>query len=69
MHSRPSSVIINLKINNFRLINQQQPKLVAIFFLSKFNPDAHVSTKINTFTFNKGQGGEGGGGKRSQRKL
>ena len=42
-------VIINLKINNFWIINQQ-PKICAIFF-SKINPDAHFGTKINTFTF------------------
>ena len=36
----------------FRIINQQL-KFCAIFF-SKINPDVHVSTKINTFTFYKG---------------
>ena len=30
----------------------QQPKFCAIF-LSTINPDTHVGTKINTFTFNK----------------
>ena len=39
----------------------QRPKFCAIFF-SKINPDAHVSTKTNTFTFYKwGLGGGGGG--------
>ena len=32
------------------MINQQQPRFCVIFF-SKINPDAHVSTKMNTFTF------------------
>ena len=45
-------VIINLKINIFFKINQQ-PKFCAIFF-SKINPDGHFGTKINTFTFYKG---------------
>ena len=31
------------------------------------HPDAHVSTKINTFTFYKGGGGLGATGPRSQR--
>ena len=35
------------------IINQQQPKFCAIFF-SKINPDAHVSTKTDTFTFYRG---------------
>ena len=48
--SVPKDVTINLKINNFRMINQQQPRFCVIFF-SKINPDAHVSTKMNTFTF------------------
>ena len=48
----PMYVTINLNINIFRIINQQ-PKFWAIFF-SKINPDAHVSTKINTFIFYKG---------------
>ena len=43
--------VINLNIKNFRIINQQS-KFCAIIF-SKINPDAHVSTKINTFTFYK----------------
>ena len=34
-------------------MNQQQPQFFAIFF-SKINPDVHISTKINTFTFYKG---------------
>ena len=37
------------------VINQQQPELFAIYF-SKINPDAHVSIKINTFTFYKAGG-------------
>ena len=41
--------VINLK----RIITQQQPKFFAIVFY-KINPDAHVSTKINTLTFYKG---------------
>ena len=40
-------VIINLKINNFRIMINQQPKFCAIF-VSKINPDAHVSTKIHS---------------------
>ena len=48
--SVPKYVIINQKINNFRIINQQQPKLCAMLF-SKTNPGAHISTKINTLTF------------------
>ena len=40
------------------MINQQ-PKIGAIFF-SKINPDAHFGTKINTFTFYKGDLGGGG---------
>ena len=48
------SVIINLKIKKkLRIINQQHPRFCAIFF-SKINPDAHVSTKINTITYYKG---------------
>ena len=50
--SVPKIVIINLKINIFFIINQQ-PKFCATFF-SKINPDAHFGTKINTFTFYKG---------------
>ena len=46
-------VIINLKINMFLGKINQQPKFCAIFF-SKINPDAHFGTKINTFTFYKG---------------
>ena len=48
----PKYAIINLKINNFRIINQQH-KFCAIFF-SEINPDAHISTKMNTITFYKG---------------
>ena len=43
------------------MITNQQPKLFAIFF-SKINPDGHFGTKINTFTFYKGDQGVGGGG-------
>ena len=65
--SVPKYVIINLKINNFFIINQQ-PKFCDVFF-SKINPDAHVSTKIDTFIFYKGVWGGGGGAiaPRSQR--
>ena len=56
--SVPKLDIINLKINIFLIINQQ-PKFCAIFF-SKINPDAHFGTKINTFTFYKGDRGRGG---------
>ena len=56
--SVPKLVIINLKINIFFIINQQ-PKFCAIFF-SKINPDGHFGTKINTFTFYKGDRGGGG---------
>ena len=34
-------------------------------FFSKIYPDAHVSTKINTFTVCKGYRGGGGGGQLS----
>ena len=51
--SVPKLVIINLKINVFFLIINQQPKFCAIF-LSKINPDGHFGTKINTFSFYKG---------------
>ena len=37
------------------MINQQ-PKFCATYF-SKINPDAQVSTKINTFRFYKGNWG------------
>ena len=57
--SVPKLVIINLKNNIFLIVNQQ-PKLCAIFF-SKINPDAHFGTKINTFTFYKGDLGGWGG--------
>ena len=54
--SVPKYVIINLKIKNFRMINQK-PKFCAIFF-SKIIPDAHVrlNTKMNTFY--RGVGGQ-----------
>ena len=42
----------NVKINNLKN-KKSAPKCCAIFF-SKINPDAHVSTKINTITFYKG---------------
>ena len=45
----------------FRIINQQHPKFFVIFF-SKINPDAHVSTKMNTITYYKVGGGGGSGG-------
>ena len=38
-------VIINLKINNFKIINQQQQILFAIFF-SSINPDVHVNKQL-----------------------
>ena len=50
--SAPKYVIINLQTNIFRIINRHQ-KLCATFF-SKINPDAHVSTEINTFIFYNG---------------
>ena len=52
--SVPKYVIINLDINNFRIINQQ-PKFCAIFFLQD-QSRSDVSTKINTFTFYEGLG-------------
>ena len=54
VHSECSEVCYYQPKNQqfFRIINQQ-PKFFALFF-SKFNPDGHVSTKINTFTFYKG---------------
>ena len=65
----PKFVIINLKINIFLIINQQ-PKFCAIFFskINKINPDAHFGTKINTFTFYKGDRGWWGGGGNSPQK-
>ena len=39
-------VIMNLKINNSKVINQQQQKL--------YHSHVHVSMKVNIFTFNKG---------------
>ena len=50
--SVPKLVIINLNINICLIINQQ-PKFCAIFF-STINPDGQFGTKINTFTFYKG---------------
>ena len=54
------------------MINQQ-PKFICAIFFSKINPDAHFGTKINTFTFYKGDRGGGGGwgviALRSQRKV
>ena len=47
-------------------MNQQQPRFCALLF-SKINPDAHVSTKINIYTFYKG--GLGAIASRSQRDL
>ena len=63
MHSECS------KISYYQPKNQQ-PKFCAIFF-SKINPDAHFGTKINTFTFYKGDLGGGGGliALRSQRNV
>ena len=54
--SVPKYVIINLDINNFRIINQQ-PKFCAICFLQD-QSRSDVSTKINTFTFYEGAGGQ-----------
>ena len=45
------------KNQHFWIINQQ-PKFCAKFF-SKINPDTHFGTKINTFTFYKGDLGRG----------
>ena len=50
--SVPKYVIINIKINNF-LDNKTTTQILCHIF-SKINPDAHVSTKINTFTFYMG---------------
>ena len=47
--SVPKYVIINLKIHNF-YDNKSTTPFCAIIF-SKINPDAHVSTKNNAFTF------------------
>ena len=46
--SVPKYVIINLKIDN-----KSTTQILCLFF-SKINPNAHVSTKINTFTFYEG---------------
>ena len=48
----PKYVIIKLKIKILRLINQQQPKLFAIFF-----QDAHVSNRIKHSHFTRRVGG------------
>ena len=48
--SVPKYVIINLKINDFK-DNKSTTQILCHLF-SKINPDAHVSTKINTFTLN-----------------
>ena len=54
MHSECSKVsYYQPKNQHFFLIINQQPKFCAIFF-SKINPDGHFGTKINTFTFYKG---------------
>ena len=50
--SVPKYAIINLKINNSSDNKSTTPNLCHI--LTKINPDAHVSTKKNTFTFYKG---------------
>ena len=52
----------------FRIINQQHPEFYAIFFF-KINPDAHVSTKMNTITYYKGGGGSGGNSPRKPKKC
>ena len=49
--SVPKLVIINLKINIF--YNKFTIQILCHIFL-KINPDAHFGTKINTFTFYKG---------------
>ena len=48
------------------MIINQQPKFYTIIFF-KINPDAHVSKKINTFTFSNG--GLGAIAPRSQRNV
>ena len=55
--SVPKLVIINLKINIF-FENKSTTKFCAIFF-SKINSYGHFGTKINTFTFYKGDRGGG----------
>ena len=60
MHSECSKVrYYQPKNQQFFFIINQQPKFYAIFF-SKINPDGHFGTKINTFTFYKGDRGGGG---------
>ena len=56
MHSECSKVSYYQPKNQPFFIINQKPKFCAIFF-SKINPDAHFGTKINTFTFYKGDGG------------
>ena len=59
MHSECSKVSYYQPKNQHFFIINLQSKFCAIFF-SKINPDAHFGTKINTFTFYKGDGGGGG---------
>ena len=53
-------VIKNKKSRVFRVIDEQQPKLLAMPF-SDINPHEQVCTKVNTLTFDKGGGGVGAG--------
>ena len=51
--SVPKYVIIYLKSTIFRIINPQSLKLFDISFYN-INADEQISTKVNTFTFDKG---------------
>ena len=51
------------------IINQQHPNFFVPYFFSKINPDAHVSTKMNTITYYKGGGGLGAIAHESRRNV
>ena len=54
-----STLLSTKKSRVFRVINEQQPKLLAMPF-SDINQHEQVCTKVNTLTFDKGGGGGGG---------
>ena len=68
--SVPKLDIFNLKINIF--FDDKSTTKILCHFFSKINPDGHFGTKVNTFTFYKGNrrggGGGGGGGVNSPQK-
>ena len=68
--SVPKLDIFNLKINIY--FDDKSTTKILCHFFSKINPDGHFGTKVNTFTFYKGDR-RGGGGElialRSQRYV